>query len=1130
MATVTQQETRTLPVMPTVSEGVVELAIATDPSYVLLSDAGVFTDATADAIDPGADDVKIYPSPVSNYTDFMYIGHTTKFRAVRFDISTAGAGTYAQRWQYWDGSAWKTFLAVVSTSVLKSVLNDDLSVFKSVITGGALAFNVPSDWDTTAIDGNTAYWIRCSTTSGTVTTSPLAQQIWVELTSVHYHDTLTDSLNLADAVIEDADIALSDDSLTISDYLVPTAGQTVADTVTLTDLVVQTAKQTIADTVTMTDLVIKTAATLFTDGVSLTDAVTQSILVALSETINLAEQISLDAAQELADSLGLADAVSVAQIGHVSDTISLADTISIVAAIAISDAVSLSDVLNEGSSFVVGESISLSDALVGIVGHVIADTIELTEGLIRGHSIKIADTISLSSDALSGDLEYGFTVPGEADVSTTTIKGGKPEITNWNKNVSSTPSPITAITRSSDFTIITNTTVLDYNIWDLSEVSIGHIAVSSSDHMGVVKAIGVNTITIDEWELHGVKMGTTASNIPPDGSYVTIHTSLRAKQVLLRAHADNTEPMYLGLGDDSVDAATGHPITSEQNQDNSEIVIKAPGDRWLNLARLWVVSGSDQRLQVITGGISSFGGAASGPSSSLADSLSIADSLTPVFTPGPGVEAISLFDTISVTDDIASADAITSVNDSASLVDDFTVNAYGIALTKADGITLSPELLIANASIAGAPGGSLADSISINDSLSGELNVSADVSRWDTITIGDSLSGAITGGAFPLSVPEYIDAVKVGDFLYVTCRSDTYGHGVVVWDISTPASPTRHEYLALTPAGTARYYIPGKIIEDPAGRDYLFVGTKYPEDGLTSLDIGVAGSPAVSDVIPHGMYPHSYTNYHADICGYDERIYMCAAQVALRMYNTSDPENLVQISTSFDTSYNIYDEHVGGPIGDEWHHDYDATLMTPAWSPPYLKYIHVYSIRGSYLHHRMTCNATYIVIAGADGRVYWLDRSDAPTFNDITPGVKTPNDGSQGNVDNIKIVGNDVHVHYIYYGVTYPDYTYQIIGKGKSAYPSVHSAFTNGYSSDPQYAKMEIVGNYAYILNGVLNVSVLNTTTGTEIYVYTDRCFSFHVSGNYLYLLINELAGDSYIDVYDISVPSVPVLVGTCTW
>ena len=125
-----------------------------------------FVDQTVDANDVGADDVEFFPvSPANN--DAFYIGEEDAiFDDVRINVGQAGAGTYTVTWQYWNGSSW-TALSGVSPSGF---------AFKSsgVTT---LTFTRPTDWQQTAVDGKTAFWIRALRDGGTETTRPLGTQI-----------------------------------------------------------------------------------------------------------------------------------------------------------------------------------------------------------------------------------------------------------------------------------------------------------------------------------------------------------------------------------------------------------------------------------------------------------------------------------------------------------------------------------------------------------------------------------------------------------------------------------------------------------------------------------------------------------------------------------------------------------------------------------------------------------------------------------------------------------------------------------------------------------------------------------------------------------------------------------------
>ncbi len=89
---------------------------------------------------------------------FEYIGSDRRFRAVWKDI-VGGDGLVTFTFEYWNGSAW-TSLTV-----------DDYTA--SLLTSGAIipTSPIPSDWETTTINGQSAFWVRLNITTNQGTDS-----------------------------------------------------------------------------------------------------------------------------------------------------------------------------------------------------------------------------------------------------------------------------------------------------------------------------------------------------------------------------------------------------------------------------------------------------------------------------------------------------------------------------------------------------------------------------------------------------------------------------------------------------------------------------------------------------------------------------------------------------------------------------------------------------------------------------------------------------------------------------------------------------------------------------------------------------------------------------------------------
>jgi hypothetical protein len=98
--------------------------------------------------------------------DACYFGAAIPFCEVAFDMS-ATVQTYsddAGKWQYWNGSAW-TDLTIVKDQT-DATAQDGKRPFGR---DGALSFIPPTDWATTTVNSQSAYWIKWVVTAANVT-------------------------------------------------------------------------------------------------------------------------------------------------------------------------------------------------------------------------------------------------------------------------------------------------------------------------------------------------------------------------------------------------------------------------------------------------------------------------------------------------------------------------------------------------------------------------------------------------------------------------------------------------------------------------------------------------------------------------------------------------------------------------------------------------------------------------------------------------------------------------------------------------------------------------------------------------------------------------------------------------
>jgi len=136
-----------------------------------LWDGAAYTDETTDFNDAGASDFNLMNASTPAVDDATYFGHTEKFSYIKVDVDTVGVGTWTIVWEYWNGSAWATL----------TIGHQGMTNFRDVNTD--IKYNVfepPSDWATTSVNSQTAYWIRARVSAFTsMSTTPVGGQGWI---------------------------------------------------------------------------------------------------------------------------------------------------------------------------------------------------------------------------------------------------------------------------------------------------------------------------------------------------------------------------------------------------------------------------------------------------------------------------------------------------------------------------------------------------------------------------------------------------------------------------------------------------------------------------------------------------------------------------------------------------------------------------------------------------------------------------------------------------------------------------------------------------------------------------------------------------------------------------------------
>jgi hypothetical protein len=139
-------------------------------------DGGVVTTETAAANEDTADDMTLLPA-VPAVGDYYYFGFETAVEAMTLYLSQQGDWVGTTTWRFWDGAAWNA-ADLSKTDPLDDKWTFEQAVGEEVyeweITGGAT-------WTKVAVDGVTAYWLRCEVTTYVgITTQPLGQRCWAE--------------------------------------------------------------------------------------------------------------------------------------------------------------------------------------------------------------------------------------------------------------------------------------------------------------------------------------------------------------------------------------------------------------------------------------------------------------------------------------------------------------------------------------------------------------------------------------------------------------------------------------------------------------------------------------------------------------------------------------------------------------------------------------------------------------------------------------------------------------------------------------------------------------------------------------------------------------------------------------
>lgn len=122
-----------------------------------------YTNDTVDAASTASGDTQM----LANVNDAIYLGKTTKYDSITWDISNTPLGGIVT-WEYWNGEGWTS-------------LNDVLGYsYPEFLGDGYISFVPPTNWSTTSINGeSTSYYYIRARVNTAYTTAPVGVQFGI---------------------------------------------------------------------------------------------------------------------------------------------------------------------------------------------------------------------------------------------------------------------------------------------------------------------------------------------------------------------------------------------------------------------------------------------------------------------------------------------------------------------------------------------------------------------------------------------------------------------------------------------------------------------------------------------------------------------------------------------------------------------------------------------------------------------------------------------------------------------------------------------------------------------------------------------------------------------------------------
>lgn len=169
------------------------------------------------------------------------------------------------------------------------------------------------------------------------------------------------------------------------------------------------------------------------------------------------------------------------------------------------------------------------------------------------------------------------------------------------QSVTTTAKPLTQIGLASSAATTFTTTgdtvrVTDGAVWDLSNVEVNMVAVTSGGWRGRITAVSNvgNYIDVHLWQYTGRQGDKRAAAGPADGETVVIHKMEACERVVIDALDANTLDVFLGFASDvaASGAKAGHPIAAAAGQTNHRLVLELGLGKYIDLTEVYVIVAS----------------------------------------------------------------------------------------------------------------------------------------------------------------------------------------------------------------------------------------------------------------------------------------------------------------------------------------------------------------------------------------------------------------------------------------------------------------------------------------------------------------------------------------------------------